>query len=202
MPSLPYKYSEKEFLRLAEFILSKGCYFVVNEPRESPDMMIYIRDYDEMVRNWEWLKIDPRHYLILRDDYVECPLFHFSFVTKEGQTMYSILQHYGGPYIDLLYFPSPQSGDIDHYSYFYYEKVDYYQIKPPEAMVLLYKEICKYIRQTTCVVKYYNRKKYCGPEYLINVIDNKVEYVDDEFRKLVLELHQEHAFDKKMKQLL
>lgn len=201
MPSLPYKYSEKEFLKLAEFILSKGCYFVVDVDRETPDM-IYIRDYDEMVRNWEWLKIWPRKYLILRDDYVECPLFQYPLEMNTGQTVYVILQHHGGPYIDLSYFPSPNSGDLDHYSYFYYEKVDYYQIKPPEAMVLLYKEICKYIRQTTCVVKYYNRKQYCGPEYLMNVIDDKVESVDDEFRKLVLEMHQEHAFDKKMKRLL
>ena len=186
---------------MAEFILSKGCYFVVNVRRESPDM-IYIRDYEEMIENWEWLKIYPRQYLILRDDYVECPLFQSSFVTKEGQTMYRIQQHYGGPYIDLCYFPSPESGDLEHYSYFYYEKVDLYQIKPPEAMVLLYKEICKYIRQTTCVVKYYNSKKYCGPEYLMNVINDKVEYVDDEFRKLVLEMHNEHTFDKKMKLLL
>ena len=201
MPSLRYKYSEKEFLKLAEFILSKGCYFVVDEPRETPDM-IYIRDYDEMVRNWEWLKISSRKYFILRDDYVECSLFQQSITTKEGQTMYVIQQHYGGPYIELSYFPSSNFGILDHYSYFYYEKVDYYQIKPPEAMVLLYKEICKYIRQTTCVVKYYNRKQYCGPEYLMNVIDDKVESVDDEFRKLVLEMHQEHAFDKKMKRLL
>lgn len=201
MPSLTYKYSEKEFLRLAEFILSKGCYFVVVERKESP-YMTSICDYDEMVRNWEWLKIYPRHFLILRDDYVECPLFQHSYVTKEGQTMYTIQQHYGGPYIELLYFPAPQEGDLSHYPYFYYEEVDFYQIKPPEAMVLLYKEICKYIRQTTCVVKYYNSKKYCGPEYLMNVINDKVEYVDDEFRKLVLEMHNEHTFDKKMKLFL
>lgn len=201
MPSLTYKYSEKEFLRLAEFILSKGCYFVVVERKESPDMTS-ICDYDEMVRNWEWLKIYPCHFLILRDDYVECPLFQHSYVTKEGQTMYTIQQHYGGPYINLLYFPDPQEGYLSHYSSYYYEEVDFYQIKPPEAMVLLYKEICKYIRQTTCVVKYYNSKKYCGPEYLMNVINDKVEYVDDEFRKLVLEMHNEHTFDKKMKLFL
>lgn len=201
MPSLEYRYSEKEFLKLAEFILSKGCYLVANERRESPDM-IYIRDYDEMVRNWQWLKIYPRQYLILRDDYVECPLFQHPFVTETGQTVYIIDQHYGGPYIDLSYYPSSKLGYLAHYSYFYYEKVDLYQIKPPEAMVLLYKDICKYIRQTTCAVKYYNRKRYCGPEYLKHVIDGNIGYVDDEFRKLVLELHREHAFDKKMKQLL
>lgn len=201
MPQLRYCYSKKEFLKLTEFILSKGCYFVVNEFRKSPDM-IYIRDYDEMIKNWDWLKESPSHFFILREDYVECPLFQHSFINKTGETIWSLDQHYGGPYIDLLYFPCPNSGILDHYSYFYYESVDLYQIKPPEAMLLLYKEICKYIRQTTCAVKFYNRKEYCGPEYLKKVIDKNVESVDDEFRDLILKLHQEHVFDKKMKLLL
>lgn len=193
MPTINYRYSENEFLELTRYILSKDCCFVSDIIRNSPEH-ICINNFNEMLGYWEWLKNNPvpgsPGLYVLHDDFIECPLFQESFIDSEtGQTKYYIIPRYGGPSIDICYFPLVNKGMISHYPYYFYETNDYYKVPPPEAMLQLYKDICKFIRKTTVVIKYYNRRYYCGSEYLKNVCENTVK-VEEDFRNIVLQLYQ------------
>ena len=52
-----------------------------------------------------------------------------------------------------------------------------------------YKDFCKYIRKTTKVIRYHNRRVYCGLEYIRQVIDGTIK-VDEEFREILLSMFQ------------
>ena len=107
MAEMNYRYSENEFLDFVKEILSKGCYIVSGVFRTTPDL-ICIRNFDEMLQYWEWLKLNPSPgspgLYILHQEYQECPLFQdLGFNKYAGQQIYSIRQRYGGPSIDLSY---------------------------------------------------------------------------------------------------
>ena len=157
--------------------------------RITPDL-ICIHNFEEMLQYWEWIKSNPRPgspgLYVLHQEYQECPLFQDSVFNKHaGQQFYSIRQRFGGPSIELTYYTLVGQGNLSHYPYYYYESEEYSQIRPPEVMIQFYKDFCKYIRQTTKVIKYYNRKVYCGAEYIRQVIDGTIN-VDEEFREIVL----------------
>lgn len=192
MAEIYYRYSENEFLAFTKYILSRGCYLVSDILRATPDM-INIHDYDEMLQYWEWIKLNPAPgspgLFILHHEYQKYPLSQSSIFKEDtGQVIYSINQRYGGPSIDLSYYPSVGKGTLSHYSYYYYETEDYFQIRPPEVMIQFYKDFTKYIRKTTLMIKYYNRRVYCGQEYIQQVIEGAVK-VEEDFREIVLNMN-------------
>lgn len=195
MAELNYRYSENEYLTFINYLLSNRFYLVSGVFRKTPDMII-IHSYKEMLRYWEWLKCNPApgspSLYLMHDDYVECPLFQDVVFNKAmGQDVYVVRQRYGGPTIDLTYFPYVNSGTVSYYPYYYFDDIDCAQVKAPETLIQRYKDIAKYIRKTTTPIKYYNRKIYCGPEYLQMVIGESVK-VEDEFKEIVREYSLNH----------
>ncbi len=194
MAEILYRYSENEFLEFVKYVLSKGCYLVSDILRTTPDL-ICIHNYDEMLQYWEWIELNPTPgssgLFILHQDYQERPLSQSSFFKEDvGRLIYSINQRYGGPSIDLSYYPSTGKGTLSHYSYYYYETEDFLQIRPPEVMIQFYKDFTKYIRKTSMMIKYYNRRVYCGQEYIQQVIVGEVK-VEEDFREIVLNMKAE-----------
>mgnify|MGYP003450079021 FL=1 len=100
------------------------------------------------------------------------------------QDVYVVRERYGGPTIDLTYFPDVNSGTVSYYPYYYYDVVEYFRVRPPETLLQLYKAITMYIRKTTVPITYCNRKVYCGTEYIQNIMEGSVK-VEDEFRIVV-----------------
>lgn len=195
MAEIKYRYSENEYLTFISYLLSNRFYLVSGVFKKTSDL-ITIRSYDEMLKYWEWLKCNPApgspSLYLMHDDYVECPLFQDVVFNKAmGQDVYVVRQRYGGPTIDLTYFPYVNSGTVSYYPYYYYDAVEYFRVRPPETLIQRYKDIAKYIRKTTTPIKYYNRKIYCGPEYLQMVIGESVK-VEDEFKEIVREYSLNH----------
>ena len=175
MASLNFRLSEKELITLIEHIISKGCYLILDIILPTPKL-IYIYNIDDMKKYCS--ELITYSFLILHQDYYECPIFQIHL--KNGN--YIIRQRYGGPTIYLIYFTSVCNGTIDYYPYYYYEETDYYQIRPPEALVKIYRDIIKYIRSHTICIKHFNRRYYCGTEYVTKVLSGELN-IDDEFMK-------------------
>ena len=194
MAELNYRYSENEYLTFINYLLSNGFYLVSDVFRKTPDMII-IHSYKEMLRYWEWLKLNPHHgatgLYLMHDDYVKQPLLQKLSYNNQMGAVYTIRHRYGGPYIDLTYFSLVNAGTVGYYPYFYFDDIDCAQVKAPETLIQRYKDIAKYIRKTTTPIKYYNRKIYCGPEYLQMVIGESVK-VEDEFKEIVREYSLNH----------
>ena len=193
MAEIYFRCSENEFLAFTKHILSRGCYLVSGVFRVMPDL-ICIHNFDEMLQYWEWLKLNPSPgspgLYILHQEYQECPLFQdMGFNKYAGQQLYSIRQRYGGPSIDLSYYTLVGRGTLSHYPYYYYESEEHSKIRPPEVMIQFYKDFYKYIRKTTKVIRYHNRRVYCGLEYIRQVIDGTIK-VDEEFREILLSMFQ------------
>lgn len=188
MAEIKYRYSENEYLTFISYLLSNRFYLVSGVFKKTSDL-ITIRSYDEMFKYWEWLKCNPApgspSLYLMHDDYVECPLFQDVVFNKAmGQDVYVVRERYGGPTIDLTYFPYVNSGTVSYYPYYYYDAVEYFRVRPPETLLQLYKAITMYIRKTTVPITYCNRKVYCGTEYIQNIMEGSVK-VEDEFRIVV-----------------
>ena len=183
MPEFNFRLSNSEITDVFRYIFEQGTYMI-------PDMFypsangLLLRSPDELA---DYAKGNaPLKLNILRDDYIECPLF-FRNIIKDNQKVYYISDRYGGPTLLFLWFELVNKGHCFYYPYYFYEEVDYYKHRPPEALVRLYKDIFSYIRKKSKIVKYYNRRIYCGREYLEQVLDGTIRDVDDEFKVLVEE---------------
>ena len=175
MASLNFKLSDKEFISLIEYIISNGCYLMLDIRRPTPELICIYNLYD-MKKYCSKLITYP--FLILHQDYYMCPIFQIQL--KDGS--YIIRQRYGGPAIYLTYFTSMNNGIIDYYSYYYYDETEYNQIRPPETLVKIYRTIIKFIKSRTICINHCNRKKYCGTEYITKVLSGELD-VDNEFMK-------------------
>ncbi|OUN02153.1 hypothetical protein [Alistipes onderdonkii] len=182
MPEFNFRLSDAEMDDVIDYIFAKGVYMAPDDSYTTPDAK-YIHskeEYAEYEKDKITLKI-----FVMHDNYVECPLMYGSFI-KNGQKLYYIQDREGGPHIQLLWFKRVNSGLWTYYPYYFYETVDYYKQRPPEALIRLYKEIVKYIQKKCVVIKYYGSRKYCGKEYLNQIRDGLITQVDDEFKELVL----------------
>lgn len=182
MPDFNFRLSNAEMDDVIDYIFAKGVYMAPDEFYPTPNAR-YIRSKEEYME-FEEIKISPKLY-VMRDDYVECPIMYGSFI-KNNQKMFYIQDRNGGPHILLLWFKQVNSGLWTYYPYYFYETVDYYKQRPPEALVVLYKDIVKYIQKKCVIIKYYGSRKYCGKEYLSQVRDGIITQVDDKFKELVL----------------
>ena len=182
-----YYFSENEYLNLLKYILSKNCYFVSNIQRDSPDFII-INSYECLLEYWNWLKHNalpgsPGLY-ILNDCYVKYPLLQTSII-KGDKKVYFIDERFGGPSIDICYFPLVGSAYLHHYPYYYYEHVEYYKVPISFELIEIFKDISKYIREHSIRIKYYNRIYYCGLEYIKMVHSASIK-IEEEFRQVII----------------
>lgn len=187
MATTNFCFSEDEYLQLLKYILSKNCYFVSDIERDSPDF-ITIKSYEHLLQYWDWLKHNPSpgspRLYILNDSYVECPLLQSSII-KGNRRVYFVYQRFGGPSIDLSYFPLVGKGFLQHYPYYYYEHVEYNKVPVPIKLIEIFKDISKYIRKHSIRIKYYNRIWCCGLEYVKMVHSASIE-VEEELKDIIL----------------
>ena len=97
MAELNYRYSENEYLIFVNYLLSNGFYLVSDVFRKTPDMII-IHSYKEMLRYWEWLKLNPLPgapgLYLMHDDYVKQPLLQKLSYNNQNMRQHQCKSHY------------------------------------------------------------------------------------------------------------
>jgi len=188
MPGFNFRLSDGESEDVFEYILDQGGCLIPDE--QYPTHKILIISTKDDLTKFRGRQVSPQ-FFIIKVDYVEAP-FILRTINKgpQNQQVTFISQRYGGPYIGFVWLKSVKQGSCYYYPYYFYEEVEYYKHRPPEAMVQFYKDIFKYIRKKCVIVKYYGSRIYCGKEYLAQVHDGTIEKVETEFKSIVSQLFE------------